>query len=103
MLRYRWTGARRGAREGGWGDEGPGGEVVQPHGVILEGRMAVGHGGMAGVAGFGEKAEVCEAQAAHQRRAGLALPGGGALLRFRMDEHAEEQHRLDADQGQAER
>ena len=76
--------------------------MIQAHGVVLESRVAVGHGGMAGVAGFGEKAEVGEAEAPYQGSAGLALPRRAALLGPRMKQHGHEQRRLNADQGQAE-
>jgi hypothetical protein len=52
--------------------------------VVLESRMAVGHGGMAGVAGFGEQAEVRETKAAHQGGAGLTLKRRAVLLGVRM-------------------
>jgi hypothetical protein len=62
--------------------------VIQSHGVVLEGRVAVSHGGMAGVAGFGEEAEIREAEAAYQGGAGLAPTRRRSLLRLRMDQHA---------------
>jgi hypothetical protein len=40
--------------------------VVQAHGLILEGRMAVGQGRMPCVPRFGEEAEVREAEALYQ-------------------------------------
>ncbi len=59
--------------------------------MVLEGGVAVGHGGMPGVAGLGEQAEVREAEAAHQEGAGLPPAKGWAFLAPGMKEHAKEQ------------
>ncbi len=69
--------------------------------MVLEGRMAVGHGGVPGVAGFGEEAEVREAEAAHEREAGLPSEGRSADLGLPVDDHGDEQRREGADQEQA--
>jgi hypothetical protein len=76
--------------------------VVQAHGMVLEGGVAVGHGRMARVPGFSEETEIREAKAAHEGRTGLALLPGPAFLSFGVKEHAQVQRRLNADQGQAE-
>jgi len=75
--------------------------MVQPHGVVLEGCVPVGHGGMAGIAGFGEEAEVGEAKAAHEGQAGLSLLPGPPILGPGVQKHAQKQRRLDAEHGQA--
>lgn len=65
--------------------------MIQSRGMVLEGRMAVGHGGMAGVAGFREQAEVREAQTADQGNTGAALLGATPLLASGVQEQTEEQ------------
>ena len=70
--------------------------------MVLEGGVAVGHGGMASVAGFGEETEVREAEVAHQNQAGLTLLPGLALLGPGVKDHAQEERRLDTDHGHAE-
>jgi hypothetical protein len=64
--------------------------------------MAVGHGRVAGVPRFGEKAEVREAQAAHQGRADLPPLEGLTLLGAGMDDHDQEQQPQDPEQAQPE-
>jgi hypothetical protein len=76
--------------------------VVQSHGMVLEGSMPVGHGGMPCVAGLGEEAEVREAKASDQGRTGLPLSRRWGLLGSRMQEHAREKRRQGTEQGQAE-
>jgi hypothetical protein len=61
--------------------------------MVLVGRVAVGHGGMAGVPGFGEKTQVRKAQAPDQSDAGLALRRGVGGLHFCVNQHACEQRR----------
>lgn len=77
--------------------------MVQPHGMVLEGRVAVGHGGVPGVPGFGEEAEIGQAQAADEGQAGLAALGRRALLGPGMEEHGAKQQRQEGEAGQAER
>lgn len=76
--------------------------MLQTQGVILEGGVAVGHGRVAGVAGFGEEAEIREAQFPHQGLAGLALEEGRSFLYPRMEQGGCEQADLNARQDQEE-
>jgi hypothetical protein len=76
--------------------------VLQAQGVILESGVAVGHGWVAGVAGFGEEAEVREAQFLNKDLAGLALEEGRPFLHPRMEEGRREQADLGARQDQEE-
>lgn len=77
--------------------------MIQTHGVVLEGRVAVGHGGVPRIAGLREEAEVGEPEATHQGQARLSLPGGPGLSRPGVDEHAQEQRSENAGQGQVDR
>ncbi len=65
--------------------------MIQPWGMVLEGRVAIGHGGVAGVAGLGEEAEIRETQAADQENAGSALLCPSSSLGPGMQKHAEEE------------
>jgi hypothetical protein len=64
--------------------------MIQAHGMVLEGGVAVGHGRVAGVAGFGEEAEIREAETLHQVGARPALVLRHCLPALRMEEHAQE-------------
>jgi hypothetical protein len=61
--------------------------------MVLEGRVAVSHGWMAGVPGFGEKTQIRQAQAPDQCGTGLALRRGAGGLHFGVNQHACEQRR----------
>lgn len=74
--------------------------MVQADGMVLEGGMTIGHGRVAGIAGFGEEAEIRETQALDQLRTGLPAQGCTASLGLGMDEHAPEQEHQSADQAQ---
>jgi hypothetical protein len=76
--------------------------VLQAQGVILEGGVAVGHGRVAGVAGFGEEAEIREAQFPDKGLAGLALEESWPFLRPRVEQGRREQADLGARQDQEE-
>lgn len=54
-------------------DQGPGGEVLHSHRVILESGEAVGHRRMPGVAGLGEQCEIGQLQLADQLLRALKL------------------------------
>lgn len=75
--------------------------MVQADGMVLEGRMAVGHGRVAGIAGFGDEAEVCETQALDQLDTGLPTQGRRADLELGMEDHSGEQGHQSAEQAQA--
>jgi hypothetical protein len=65
--------------------------MIQPHGMVLEGGVAIGHGGVSRVAGFGEQAEVGKTEVVHQGGAGLSSGGAKVLQVICMNEHANEQ------------
>ena len=69
--------------------------MVQGHGVVLEGGVAVRHGGVPGVAGLGEEAEVRDPEPAHDLRPGRPGADGSRRLDLGMDHHGP----VEGDQG----